>query len=166
MGRCGRAHQGILVRVGVDVDVTFQDRSLFWETADANKTEARSWNADGGLNDEIQVSFGRHIGSARLWQEWYDTQGESGEEPPPATRRQMELYRQLLETPDREEVDELFGQILEIAKEQFYSIGTILVEEGYGIIRNDFHNVPDIMLDTPGHYPNPGPTNPEQYFIE
>jgi peptide/nickel transport system substrate-binding protein len=75
----------------------------------------------------------------------------------------MELYRELLETADLEQVDELFGQFLAIAKEQFYSICTVLFEEGYGIIKYDFHNVPDPMIAS-WRYRNPGPSHPEQFF--
>ena len=56
-------------------------------------------------------------------------------------------------------------QILEIAADEFYAIGIVLGPNGYGIVQNNFHNVPSPI---PGSwlYPNPGPTNPEQYWIE
>jgi peptide/nickel transport system substrate-binding protein len=52
-----------------------------------------------------------------------------------------------------------------IAREQFYVIGTVMVPEGYGIKRNDFHNVPSVMPES-ADYNDPAPTNPEQYFIQ
>jgi peptide/nickel transport system substrate-binding protein len=38
------------------------------------------------------------------------------------------------------------------------------VANGYGIVRNDFHNVPKSMPNS-YIYPNPGPCNPEQFYI-
>jgi peptide/nickel transport system substrate-binding protein len=56
-------------------------------------------------------------------------------------------------------------QILQIAQEQFYAIGIVLPTPGYGIVKNNFKNVPKTM---PGAwlYPNPGPSDPPQYFID
>jgi peptide/nickel transport system substrate-binding protein len=41
--------------------------------------------------------------------------------------------------------------------------GVSLVEAGYGIVKNNFHNVPAMI--SAARYPNPGPANPEQFFI-
>ena len=83
--------------------------------------------------------------------------------PPAAARRQMQLYDELHATLDEDEQARIMGEILDIAQEEFYVIGTSLPPESYGIVKNNFHNVPD-MYDA-ALYPQPGPTNPEQYFI-
>jgi peptide/nickel transport system substrate-binding protein len=77
----------------------------------------------------------------------------------------MELYHQLEATSDPEVQAELMNEILEIAAEEFYAIGTVLPAPGYGIVRNNFRNVPESMPSA-WLYPNPGPTRPEQYFVE
>ncbi len=77
----------------------------------------------------------------------------------------MELYAQLQATADPEEQAEFMRQILEIAKEQFYNIGTSLEPAQVGIARNNFRNVPEAMART-ALFNDPGPTNPEQYFID
>ena len=56
-------------------------------------------------------------------------------------------------------------QILEIAADQFYCIGLALPPNGYGIVKNNFRNVPARMFFTGGPYINPAPTNPSQYFV-
>jgi len=63
-----------------------------------------------------------------------------------------------------EEQEEIMKQVLEIAEEQFWVMGISLPTNGFGIVKNNFHNVPPVM---PGawSYPTPAPTNPEQYFI-
>ncbi|GIV77753.1 MAG: hypothetical protein KatS3mg050_2147 [Litorilinea sp.] len=77
----------------------------------------------------------------------------------------MALYDQIKATGDYQKQLELMKEILAIAKDQFYVIGISSSPPGYGIVKNNFHNVPESM---PGswQYPTPAPTNPEQYFIE
>ncbi len=86
------------------------------------------------------------------------------EEPPAEVKRQMELYDQIKSTGDAEEQVALMKELLEIAKDQFYVIAISSAPPGYGIVKNNFHNVPALM---PGawQYPTPAPTNPEQYWI-
>ncbi|MEZ4637679.1 MAG: hypothetical protein R2856_22445 [Caldilineaceae bacterium] len=76
----------------------------------------------------------------------------------------MELYDQIKASGDAAVQADLMNQILDIAAEEFYAIGISLGAPGYGIVKNNFHNVPS---PHPGSwlYPNPGPTNPEQYWI-
>ena len=56
-------------------------------------------------------------------------------------------------------------EILAIAKDQFYVIGISASPPGYGIVKNNFHNVPESMIGS-WQYPDPAPTNPEQFWIE
>ncbi len=77
----------------------------------------------------------------------------------------MELYDQVKATADQDEQVRLMNEILEIAADEFYVIGISTEPEGFAILTNRFKNVPASM---PGAwlYPDPSPTNPEQYFIE
>ena len=100
------------------------------------------------------------------WAYWYENpQHALAKEPPPVVRQQMTLYDQLVASSDPAKQGALMRQILDIAAEQFYTIGISLPAEGYGIVKNDFYNVPAIMPFS-WTYPNPAPTNPAQYFIE
>ncbi len=54
----------------------------------------------------------------------------------------MELYDQLKAEPDAAKQNELFKQIVQIAKEQLYTIGVSTQPDLYGIVKNNFHNVP------------------------
>lgn len=56
-------------------------------------------------------------------------------------------------------------QLLEISAEEFYVIGISQRAPGYGIVKNNFFNVPESFPHA-YNYPAPAPTNPEQYFIE
>jgi ABC-type transport system substrate-binding protein len=155
-------------KVGVDVQIKPEDRTIFYERKEANQPDATVWSGDGGGKDVTiearwYFPFSDESNFALPWAEWYYSRGESGEEPPEAAKRQMELYDELRATFNEDERARIMGEILDISQEEFYVIGTSLPPESYGIVKNNFHNVPE-MYDA-ALYPQPGPTNPEQYFI-
>lgn len=155
-------------KVGVDVQIRNEDRSLLYNRKENNQHDAIIWGGDGGLRDAIldprwYFPYTTESNYATAWANWYNGD-KPAMKPPPETRKQMKLYDQIKETPGEDDRKKLFMQILQIAQEQFYAIGTVLPAPGYGIVKNNFHNVPKSM---PGAwiYPNPAPTNPEQYYI-
>lgn len=154
--------------VGIDMTVQVEDRTLHVDRRDANKHDAYVWTGDGGLRDGLLnpgwfFPFSTN-GWAPLWARWYQSGGESGEEPIGPVREQMRLYDEVKKSVDPGRQRELFMAMLEIAREEFWVIGTILPVGLFGTVRNDFRNVPEWI---PGSwlYPSPGPTRPEQYYI-
>ncbi|HZC25382.1 MAG TPA: hypothetical protein VE287_00040 [Actinopolymorphaceae bacterium] len=117
---------------------------------------------DPRLEPRYYMPYRDESNFALPWAEWYQTRGAGGEEPPAQVRKQMRLYDQMTAAADPDEQDRLLRQIIVMAREQFYAIGISLPPKGYGIVRTDFHNVPTMMIES--DYPEPGPTNPEQYF--
>ncbi|MEQ7010752.1 ABC transporter substrate-binding protein [Actinopolymorpha sp. B17G11] len=155
--------------VGVKMDLHTIDRSLFYTRKEANKHDASVWTGDGGMRDGMvdprwYFPSNNESNFALLWMTWYLTRGEEGEEPPEAARRQMELYDEIGLTVDPERRHELFMEILQIAADEFWVMGTVLPIGTYGIKRKDFHNVPKSMIAS-WRYPTPGPAYPEQYFV-
>lgn len=105
---------------------------------------------------------------APRWQMWYNNPSGTGtqvtpEEPPEIIRQQMDLYREILATGDLERQQELMAEILAIAADQFYVMGISTEALQYGIVKNDFRNVPSTMFSS-FRWPTPGSTNPETYF--
>ncbi|GAA5015997.1 ABC transporter substrate-binding protein [Actinopolymorpha pittospori] len=162
--------------VGIHVSITSMERSLWEERVRDNADFDATIHRFGGGSGEAVVLDPRYYfpssGNsmyAAAWQAWYnDLSGEDAsagvEKPPAAAQRQMTLYRQLLLTPDAAQRKDLMAQILQIAAEEFYVIGISLQANGYGVVRNNFHNVPKTMPAS-YIYPNPAPSNPEQFFI-
>ncbi len=112
--------------------------------------------------------FSTESNFAQAWSVWFTNESNprtTPEEPPPAAKQQMDLYRQLEATGDPAKQGELMQQILSIAQEQFWVIGLSLPANGYGIVKNNFKNVPKSF---PGAwlYPSPAPTNTMQYYFE
>jgi ABC-type transport system substrate-binding protein len=156
--------------VGVDAQIKAEDRTLFYERKEANKHDVAIWQGDGGLQDAIieprwYFPFSTESNYAIPWAFWFFSDGAQGQEPPAPAKRQMELYRELTLTADKATQRELFREILAIAKEEFYVIGTVLQEENYGIVANNFHNVPEPIPEA-YLYLTPAPAHPEQFFIQ
>lgn len=158
--------------VGIDARVNTIERTLFYDrkTGSANQHDANVWGGDGGLRVEMLDTrwwFPTNDESnfATRWANWYETggEGEFAEEPPEATRRQMELMRQVLAEPDPESQHEYFQEILGIAKEQFYVIGITLPGDEYGIVKTDFRNV--VGYINTSQFESPGHVNPCTWFF-
>jgi peptide/nickel transport system substrate-binding protein len=154
--------------VGIDCQPLVLERGLVQTRADANEHDVHVFPGQGGLNEEVLIPnyylpFAGNTRWAPLWGAWFVSRGAEGEEPPEATRRQMELYWELETTADEDERDRLFREILTIAKEEFYVIGTVFLPEIIGVVNNDFHNVPRQMMKS-DRFNSPAPYNPEQFF--
>jgi ABC-type transport system substrate-binding protein len=155
------------LEVGVDARIKSEDRSLFFERVFNNQHDAASYIGEFGDNDaqlwpdafvptRIFALYG--VG----WGMWYSSDGADGIEPPAAIRRQLELFDDVKATVDDAERAELFRQVIAIARDQFYAIGTSLPLPYYGVVKNTFHNVPDVLPGT--ILESPAFARPEQFF--
>jgi peptide/nickel transport system substrate-binding protein len=155
--------------VGVDMEMVVEDRTIFYDRKEANQHDANIWGGDGGLEVILEPRWyfpaGGESNFAPAWQYWYNNPNdERAEEPPEAVRQQMDLFVELRATADPEAQNELMTRILDIAAEQFYVIGISLPSNGYGIVKNNMHNVPETFLNA-YLYPHPGPTNTFTYYF-
>ncbi|SDS28876.1 peptide/nickel transport system substrate-binding protein [Actinopolymorpha singaporensis] len=155
--------------LGIHIEINSIDRSLFYTRKEANKHDASVWGGDGGLKDAMldpRWYFPANAESnyAVPWATWFTSRGQSGEKPPAAPLRQMQLYWKLLEEPGADRRTDIFREILKIAKQQFYVIGTVLPLSVYGVKTDNFKNAPDPMILAYLH-PDPGPDRPEQFFL-
>jgi ABC-type transport system substrate-binding protein len=159
--------------VGIQMEPNVIDRSLMYTRKDSNEHDATTWGGDGGLDVILEprwyFPFSGESLFAEAWKEYYVNPSGVGslvppEEPPTATKRQMELYDQIKATGDAAEQEALMQEILQIAADEFYALGISLPAPGYGIVKNNFKNVPPSFANA-WLYPHPAPTNPEQYYI-
>ena len=155
--------------VGIDMEVMVADRALVWERMQAGEQDVMVWGGEGGLYMDALMGpysyfpYSIYSKFAPYWSNWYQG-AQPAEEPPAVVQEQMDMYDQLQATADPDEQLRLMQEILAIAKDQFYHIGIATQPPGYGLVKNNFHNVPEQMPQA-GLYPNPAPTMPEQYFI-
>ena len=156
--------------VGIQANLVTEERSLFYTRKENNEHDANVWGGDGGLDVILEprwyFPYSGESNHAIAWQLWYNNpKDELAQEPPAEVKEQMELYNQLKATPDPAEQARLMKEILRIAQENFYVMGISIEDNGYGIVKNDFRNVPETMFGA-WLFPNPGPANPQQFFKE
>jgi peptide/nickel transport system substrate-binding protein len=96
------------------------------------------------------------------WTTWLLSGGESGEEPPEVYVQMQALEDELKMTVDFEKQKELITQIQELYP--FTRIGVCTIPPGFGVVKNNFHNVsaliPDMWIGA-----TPGLDNTCQYWI-
>jgi len=77
------------------------------------------------------------------WGSYYESSGKSGEAPDlPAARRLVELNDQWARALSHEERVEAWHQILEINREQMFTIGIVNHVPHPVVVNNHLHNVP------------------------
>lgn len=161
--------------VGVEMILHTMERSL-WEVRCRGATsdfEASAHRFGGGSGDAVILDprywLPTDNGSSmygKAWAFWYNgVNPDVAEEPPAEIRRAFDLYDEILVTADDEKQFELMNQILDIAAEQFYAIGTVLEPNAFGVVTDRMRNVPSIIPNS-WIYPTPGPYNPEQFWVE
>ena len=169
--------QQYLRAVGIDAQIRTMDRAL-WELRVRTNWEfdATIHRFGGGVGQSVLVDpryffpFNGNSVYAPSWQMWYNNPTGIGatirpEEPPARVRESMDLYNQIRVTGDPATQVRLMQQILEIAAEEFYVIGILWDADGFGIVRNNFVNVP-LSMPFSWEYPHPGPEVPAQFFID
>jgi peptide/nickel transport system substrate-binding protein len=148
--------------IGVKLDVRKAERSYVYEQKDTNKHMAHVWKGDGGMGDAM-IDSRYYIPStgessyAILWaRNWFDPTNPLKEAPPAEVQHQLDLYKQMYSAASTDERDDLFRQVLDVTKEEFYTIGISLPPKSFGIAKNNVGNVP---VDQPMAwiYPTPGP---------
>jgi peptide/nickel transport system substrate-binding protein len=163
-------------KVGIQMTPTPLDRTLVQTRQDAGELEGVAWERGGGAGQEVVLDprwwFPSNLDSyywAPAWTAWFlgvnpETSQVKPEEPAPAAKRQMELYGELQASADPEQQIAIMNQILDIAADEFWTMGVAWQASGYGVKKTNFHNVPASMPAS-WIYPTPGPSNPEQYFM-
>lgn len=137
--------------VGVKTTLKQQERSFARERYMTNEREAQCFTFDSVAEptliansfDKMLPPFARdELGFSPLWRTWYDTNGESGEEPPAEVQKLREdMLRHLTMEPGTPEYLELGEQILTDFTHQLYYIG-LTVAPRVIILNRDLGNTP------------------------
>jgi peptide/nickel transport system substrate-binding protein len=162
-------------KVGIAMEPTPLDRTLIGARHDSGDLEGVAWQRGGGAGQEVVIDprwyFPANNDSyywAPAWAAWYigvdpKKSPVKPEEPPAAIKQQMDLYNEIQLSPNFDEQVKLMKQLLDIAAEQFWTMGVGFDANGYGVKKNTMHNVPASMPAS-WIYPTPGPSNPEQFY--
>ena len=121
---------------------------------------------DALLDPRYYFPFNLESAFAEKWAQYFMNDGSKlAEAPPAAVQTQMDLYIELIATADKAKQKELFDEILQIAAEQFYVMGTVLPADGYVVANAQLGNVPEGQVYT-WMYPQPGPMETAQLFYK
>ncbi|MEM7132720.1 MAG: ABC transporter substrate-binding protein [Chloroflexota bacterium] len=155
--------------VGVDSNVQVLERSLFYERKAAYEHTVIVWTGADGIalvmDPRSYMPYSRESLFGVAWADWWQSDGAQGDEPPEAAQKQQELFEQLQVTVGDEAQAAIMTEILDIAAEEFWVMGITKYYKGYGIVKNNFKNVPETVWQW--HVSSaPAQTNPEQYYIE
>ncbi len=100
---------------------------------------------------------------APLWEQWFDTGGADGVEPPADAKRIREIYFELAPATDDVDVrNEYLREIAHIWGDNFWTIGTVGVPFNLSFASNDLRNVPENGAHS--HPANPAVYQPYQWF--
>ncbi|MCC9078709.1 ABC transporter substrate-binding protein [Litorilinea aerophila] len=159
--------------VGVEMIVKTMERSLWEERCRGEGLDfhASAHRFGGGSGDAVILDARYYLPMnnnsmyAKAWAWWYNgSNPELAEEPPEAVKRAYELYDAIGRTADDQEQFNLMMQILDIAADEFYCIGTVLEPNAFGVVTNRMRNTADVIPNS-WIYPTPAPYNPEQFFV-
>ncbi|WP_087024800.1 ABC transporter substrate-binding protein [Thaumasiovibrio subtropicus] len=156
--------------IGVFLDIRVVETNYLTSLRITNDFELIPMPGDGGVGIIDEARSYLPYSPESTWGLGYynwaqDPNHEYAVEPPAHVKRQIELFEKVRNTADQAEQQRLMKEIMAIAKEQFYVIGTVSsLEEGV-VINNKIRNVPH---DMPQSYtfPTPGPMRLGQLWKE
>jgi len=104
---------------------------------------------------------------ATLWSNWYEG-GEPKEKPPAAMLRQAQLYRdKVVGSADQATQYAAMQQIIDVAKQEFWTMGISLPTGSYAIVSDRMHNVlGDNKMWLAFKCPYPAVTPTSQFYID
>ena len=156
--------------VGIDMQPRQLPREAFDELVYSNSHDSVLWSGEGGIRPigrpHNYMPYDNNAWFASAWGIWSESpDNENAEEPTNAgALRQIELFDQIKETADQAKQEELMAEILDIAADEFWALGISTPNPSYGIVRNNFHNVPDVM-PMAWEWPTPAPANTFTFFF-
>jgi len=155
-------------KIGVEVNVSSVERSIYYSRGEANEHDIMVWGAPGGLDPTLsprnvlavhpQASW-----FAIPWTRWYLSGGKDGEEPTESMKKRLALYDAFKKEADQEKALDIFREIHRMAADEMETIGISLAPNLVGVVNKNLRNVP-ATIPSSWMYPDPGPTLPQTYY--
>lgn len=141
--------------VGVKTNLKQIEGGLYTEIRNAAEHDVAGWAYDvldfgefaNGLGN-TRPQFGSRA-AAVLWQDWLQTDGETGEEPPAEIKELWELGEEFLQQPyGSDDYLRIGSEYYDMVYSNLYEIGTIQAPPQPLLFRNDLCNTPPNQNDT------------------
>jgi peptide/nickel transport system substrate-binding protein len=159
--------------VGIDTNPVVVSDDIWRVRARDNDIHAYVWAGENGTGLLPLVAAGGYIPEAASgWSAWNtmrnNPDAETSDEPvePPAgIQRQYEIVEELRQATSLEAQTELMNEMLELAADQFFTIGLSLPMGDYRVAANYLRNVPEPLI-AGWLYPGPAPANFETFYVD
>ncbi|MGE3912015.1 MAG: ABC transporter substrate-binding protein [Chloroflexota bacterium] len=158
-------------KIGIDLIVQENERSLAERRNAGNETHLDAWVADGSEHmftfpDQIFPSNSTSAGGI-LFAKWYLSNGKEGKEPPDYLKKIYDLFRRGYGLPDQERI-EAGKEIWRLVTDNVISFGTVGLSpaaQGIRVVKNTFGNAPDRQYNSPDGK-SPGISRPATFYIK
>jgi len=142
-------------KIGIDLIVQENERSLAERRAAGNETHLDAWVADGTEHmftfaDQVLPSTTTTAGGI-LYAKWYLSNGKEGKEPPAKLKEAYELFRKGFGQPE-DERKKSGQQIWKLITDEVWSFGTVGLSpaaQGIRVAKNNLGNIPSRMYNSP-----------------
>ncbi len=156
-------------QVGLVTEVKDLARPLWYQRIRAMMHDVTAWSSADEQNPLLDPRwFFPNDGDAfyaPAFGRWHDTDGKAGVEPPEEIKACMRIFRQIEKTTDPDEQLRLFQKIIELDRQNLWTIGLVGDVPSILVVKNTFRNVPDVAV-TGWSFRTPGNTAPECYAID
>ncbi len=129
--------------VGIKISIKPAERMYLMTCLAAGTHMIFPWGFTNAAEYAIAVGANQFIkgwGWAPLWRSWWDTNGESGEEPPEQVKRMWSLYDEVPYLPE-EEKNKALEEIFDIWAENVWQVGVIGIGQVNVITNINLRNV-------------------------
>jgi len=109
--------------IGIRTSVEYMDGARFWQMRGANEAQVTVWWGDGA--SPAAQSFVSGFLMTRVWEQWYETGGATGEEPPEWVKELFDTRELMHASPDPEVRRRAGCRIFEIFCRHLWTIGTV-----------------------------------------
>lgn len=157
--------------VGIDLQPKIESLDMFLATVRANRHDAAVWEGRGSYLSAVLLSPADYLPIdqdalwAIGWSNWYNKYTQNRVKPGDEMLQILGVYDQVKASSSVFERIRLMRRCMGMTQVNFWTIGIARGPMQYGVVLKTFQNVPPEMPSS-WLYPNPAPTNPEQYFIE
>jgi len=165
---------GYWAKVGIRMFPKEESRDLFTERGNEGTIQDMSiWTMDRCAHPLLDPLYwmprrgGTPASVGALYWDWWNSNGEQGEEPPPEVLKSYELYTACKTAASAEEIKQYSEELFDLNADQIWFIGVVGLLPHIGVVKNYFRNVPDGPENVSDWLClSPGNTTIEQYWME
>lgn len=156
--------------LGVNAAIKTLERSLYTTRSDSGLHQVGIWKMDRAFNPvpnpiwiiPTEPNLG-HWGT--LYANWYQSNGEKGEEPTPEIKQLYDIWEKIKMTNNPDEIKEYMKEITKIHRENIWNIGVCGEATAPIIVSKKLRNVPE-QLTSDDILRTPANARPQQFYFE